>query len=280
MKRISRYFTDPRHGQILSLVVLLLLGAWVFAIDMPLWRPAVAAGTAIAVQFAATWLIDQRFDWRSPLISSLSLSLLLRTDGWGLVALAALIAIGSKFLIRTGGRHFFNPTALAIVVVATAFDGAWISPGQWGVHGVAAVIAAAAGLAVTYGARRLEVPLVFLGFWAALLIGRAMWLGDPLAIPLHQLGSGALVVFAFFMISDPMTAPWNLAARVFWVGAVAATGFALQTSWIVTAGPIFGLVAMAPLVPLLNRLFPAPAHCWRAPNPSNPPKGDRTCVPS
>lgn len=280
MKPIARHFADPRHGQILSLVALALLGSWAFAFEMPLWRPAVAAGTAIAVQFVATRLVGQRFDWRSPLISSLSLTLLLRTEAADLVALAALIAVGSKFLIRAGGRHFFNPTALGIVVVVTAFDGAWVSPGQWGVLGVAVVVAAAAGLAVTYGARRLEVPLAFLAFWAALSFGRAFWLGDPLAIPLHQLGSGALVVFAFFMISDPMTAPWNTGARLLWVAAVAATGFALQTTWVVTVGPIYGLVAMAPLVPVLNRLFPAPAHRWRASAPITTPKGDPTCVPS
>ena len=280
MKRISAHFADPRHGQILSLVGLVALGAWAFAFEMPLWRPAVAIATALAVQFVASRIAGLHFDWRSPLISSLSLTLLLRTDGPWLVALAALIAIGSKFVLRWDGRHFFNPTALAIVVVVLAFDGAWVSPGQWGAEGWAAVVAAGAGLAVTYGARRLEVPLAFLVFWAALVFGRAFWLGDPIAIPIHQLSSGALVVFAFFMISDPMTAPWNAAVRLCWIAAVAISGFLLQVNWIVDAGPIFGLVAMAPLVPVLNRLFPAPAARWRQASPAIPPKGDPTCVPS
>lgn len=278
--RMRHSFADPRHGQILALSVLVLLGAWAFSFEMPLWRPATAVGVALGIQALGAWIMGMRFDWRSPVISSLSLTLLLRSDGPELVALAAAIAIGSKFVLRIDGRHFFNPTALGIVVVVLAFDGAWVSPGQWGATGFAAVAAAGAGLAVTYGARRLEVPLAFIGFWAALSFGRALWFGDPLAIPMHQLSSGALVVFAFFMISDPMTAPWNMAARLFWVGAVAVTGFALQTTWIVTAGPIFGLVAMAPLVPILNRFFPAPAMRWR-PAPAQPkPQGDPTCAPS
>lgn len=280
MKQISRLFSDPRHGQILSLTGLVLLGVWALSFEMPLWRPAVAVGTALAVQLIAAWITGIRFDWRSPLISSLSLTLLLRTDGPELVALAAAVAIASKFLIRWDGKHFFNPTALAIVAIVLIFDGAWVSPGQWGIQGVAVVLAAGAGLAVTYGARRLEVPVAFLAFWAGLSFCRALWFGDPMSIPIHQMGSGALVVFAFFMISDPMTAPWNTAARLGWVAAVAITGFALQTSWVVAAGPIFGLVAMAPLVPLLNRLFPAPAHLWRASRPRIAPKGDPTCVPS
>ena len=280
MIQIQTFFADPRHGQILSLIGLVGLGAWAFAFEMPLWRPAAAVVTALAVQFVGARLVGIPFDWRSPLISSLSLTLLLRTDGPLLVALAAVAAIGSKFVLRWDGRHFFNPTALAIVAVVLSFDGAWVSPGQWGAEGWAAVAAAGAGLGVTYGARRLEVPLAFLAFWAALVFGRAFWLGDPVAIPIHQMSSGALVVFAFFMISDPMTAPWNAAARLGWVAAVAVTGFLLQVNWIVDAGPIFGLVAMAPLVPVLNRFFPAPAARWRRATPAIPPKGEPTCVPS
>ena len=279
MEHARRLIADPRHGQILALGGLVMLGTLAFAFEMPWWRPLTAIAAALAVQFAIARALGLGFDWRSPMISALSLTMLLRTDGWALVALAAGLAIASKAVLRIDGRHFFNPTAFAIAVVVLAFDGAWVSPGQWGTAGWAVVFAVGAGSAVTYGARRLEVPLSFLACWATLCLGRALWLGDPLAIPLHQLSSGALVVFAFFMISDPMTAPWNPWARLGWVAAVAATGFTLQTTWVVDAGPIFGLVAMAPLVPVLNRLFPAPAARWRKTSVT-PPKGDPQCAAS
>jgi hypothetical protein len=64
------------------------------------------------------------------------------------------------------------------------------------------------------------------------------------------------------MISDPMTQPWHPRARALWVVGTAALGFALQSAWIVTAGPIWGLALSAPLVPLLDRLFPAPRKHW------------------
>ena len=271
-------FADARHGQLLALSCLIGLGAWAFAFEMPWWRPATGLGTAIAVQFLISLILRARFDWRSAAITGLSLTLLLRTNGPELVAVAAAIAIASKAILRIDGRHFLNPAAIGIAITVLAFDSAWVSPGQWGTAGLAVPIAVAFGLAVTYGARRLEVPLAFLAAWAVLSFGRALWLGDPLAIPLHQMSSGALVVFAFFMISDPMTTPWHPLARLVWTVAVAITGFTLQTTWIVDAGPIFGLLAMAPLVPLLNRLYPAPAHRWR---PSRSlAQGDPKCVPS
>jgi Na+-transporting NADH:ubiquinone oxidoreductase subunit NqrB len=263
IESIRTFRADPRHGQITALSCLILLGMSLFAFEMPWWRPFTALVTALMTQGLFSAVLGLRFDWRSPTITALSLTLLLRTDGPELVALAAALAISSKAILRIDGRHFINPAAFAIVITVLAFDGAWVSPGQWGVEGWAVVFAAGAGLAVTYGAHRLEVPLLFLAAWAVLSFGRALWLGDPLSIPLHQMGSGALVVFAFFMISDPMTAPWHGTARAAWIAVAAIAGFALQTTWVVTAGPLFGLVAVCWLVPILNRLFPSARHHWR-----------------
>jgi len=206
---------------------------------------------------------------RSPTTTALSLTLLLRSNGWELAALAGAIAIGSKFVLRLGGRHIWNPSALAIVVMVALFPGAWVSTGQWGVSAWVALFAAGAGLAITRSAGRAAVPFLFLAAWAALAFGRAWWLGDPPAVPLHQMSSGALIAFAFFMISDPMTQPWHAGARAVWVVATAGLGFWMQTAWIVTtAAPIWGLVLSAPLVPILERLFPAPRKAWAPPVPS------------
>lgn len=266
---------DARHGQILALSGLILLGHLHFGFEMPLWRPATAVVTVLVTQFAIARLMGFIFDWRSPLITAGSLTLLLRTGGPELVALAAFLAIASKAVLRVDGRHFVNPATFAIAVVVLSFPGAWVSPGQWGTEGWAVVFGIGAGLAVTQSAKRLEVPFLYLASWALLLTGRALWLGDPLAIPIHQMGNGALVVFAFFMISDPMTAPWHPVARAAWVVLAAVAGFALQVSWVVAAGPIFGLVAVCWMVPILNRLFPAPRARWRG-NPAPQPQGVTT----
>ncbi|MEL6318404.1 MAG: RnfABCDGE type electron transport complex subunit D, partial [Pseudomonadota bacterium] len=100
---------------------------------------------------------------------------------------------------------------------------------------------------------------------AALSFGRAAWLGDPLAIPLHQMQSGALSVFAFFMISDPATTPRARGARLVHAALVAALGFALQTLWITDTGAIWALALLAPLPLALDRLsaFAAPRAAVR-----------------
>ena len=60
---------------------------------------------------------------------------------------------------------------------------------------------------VLRAAHRSDIAIFFLVAHATLLLVRAVWLGDPLAIPLHQLQSGSLLIFSFFMISDPRTTP-------------------------------------------------------------------------
>lgn len=259
---IDRATRDPRHGQIAALGGLVCAGVLWFGFEMPWWRPAAGLGGALGMQWLASRLVGIPFEWRSAAITALSLTLLLRTMDWQTAALAAALAVGSKFLLRLNGRHIWNPAALAIVLVTTLLPGTWISTGQWGVGGWIAVFIAGAGLGITGRAGRAGVPFLFLGFWAALSLGRAWWLGDPLAIPLHQMGSGALLIFAFFMISDPMTQPWHPGARAAWLGAAAALGFTLQHAWIVTAGPLWGLVLLAPLVPILDRILPAPRKTW------------------
>ena len=110
--------------------------------------------------------------------------------------------------------------------------------------------------------------------YAALVFGRALWLGDPLAIPLHQMQSGALLVFAFFMISDPKTTPDARAGRLLYAAIVATVDFSIQFGLHNSAGIILALVFTAPLVPLIDRFFRGPRYSWPQPN-----KGDRHHAP-
>ena len=178
---------------------------------------------------------------------------------------AGVVAIGSKFVLRWNGKHVFNPANFAIVVLALSLPGAWISPGQWGAAAWFAVALAFAGLAVTGKARRWDVSLAYLATFAAILFGRAWWYGDPLAIPLHQLQSGALLLFAFFMISDPMTTPDARPARLLHAALTAAVGAFIVFAFYRADGVILALILTAPLVPVLDRLFPAARFAWRQP---------------
>ncbi|MBX9657604.1 MAG: RnfABCDGE type electron transport complex subunit D [Nitrospiraceae bacterium] len=261
---------DPRLYQIASLSTLLLYGLTWLHFDISLWRIAITLITALLTQYAGTRFYNlPAFDPKSPLISALSLCLLLRTDHLAVTALASFIAIGSKFVIRWQDKHVFNPTNLALVVMIGSGLG-WISPGQWGQVAWFGFLIACLGSLVVTRAARADVTLAFLAFYVGLLFARALWLGDPLTIPLHQIESGALLIFAFFMISDPKTTPDSRTGRIIYALFVTLVALYVQFGFFRPNGPLWGLIACALLVPLIDRLLPAVRYDWSRPTTGQP----------
>jgi len=256
--------TDPRHYQIVVLGSLLLFGVFILDFGISFQNAVAIVSTALGVQWLLSRIVElPRFDPLSPLITSLSLTLLLRTDDLALAAAAAVIAIGSKFVIRVGGKHVFNPANVALVTMMLASDHAWVSSGQWGSAAIGAFALSCLGFLVLTRAKRAETTIAFLLFFAALLFGRAIWLGDPISIPLHQLQNGALLIFAFFMISDPKTTPNTASGRVLYAAIVALVAFTIQFIYYTPNGPILALIMSAPTVPLIDRVIRGQRYQWQ-----------------
>lgn len=261
---------DPRLYQIASLSTLLLYGVIWLRFNISVTQIVLTIGAALLTQYAGTRIYNlPAFDLKSPLISALSLCLLLRTDHLEVTVLAAIIAIGSKFVIRWKNKHVFNPTNLALVVMIGGGFG-WISSGQWGQVAWFGFLIACLGSVVVTRAARADVTLAFLALYVGLLFARAVWLGDPLTIPLHQIESGALLIFAFFMISDPKTTPDSRAGRIIYALLVTLATLYVQFGLFTPNGPLWGLIACAPFVPLIDRLVPAVRYDWSRPTTGQP----------
>jgi Na+-transporting NADH:ubiquinone oxidoreductase subunit NqrB len=187
--------------------------------------------------------------------------------------------MSSKFLLRVRGKHLYNPANLGVVAAITLIPGTWVSPGQWGNDLALAVWLLMLGTIVTTRARRLDVSWMFLGAFLGLVALRIMLLGQSWAIWWHQLGNGALLLFAFFMISDPMTIPNRRGPRIAYALIVAAGAIAWQYLLFRPNALIWALFLATPLVPLLDRLFPGDGFSWRG-RESNPLRAFETsCIP-
>ncbi len=270
-RALAFFVLDPRHYQIGILSSLIAIGVSKFEFDLPLWHALACIGSALITQLVGDKILKRKFDVRSPLITSLSLTLLLRTGSIWLSIAAGVLAIASKYLIRAKGKHIFNPANFGIVIMALLFTGAWVSPGQWGTAPLLALWLAGLGVLVTTKAKSLDLTAGFLIFYASFIFARALWIGVPMSIPIHQMQSGALLIFAFFMISDPKTTPNARKGRIAYAGLVALIGFVLQAFYHQSAGVIYALVLTAPLVPLFDRVFPAKIYQW--PQPPQPKTG-------
>jgi enediyne biosynthesis protein E5 len=255
MARVS--LADARIWQIFSLALLLTYGVSVLGLDQTLFNVFLIIATALATQWLCSHTLSGKdFDPLSPLITALSLCLLLRASSSALLALAALIGVGSKFVLRFGGKHIFNPANFAIAVLLLSTDAAWISPAQWGSRTWAAFLFLCLAALVLSRAKRGDIAVAFLGTYIAILFARAFYLGDPLAIPMRQMQSGALLLFTFFMITDPKTTPDRRSGRLVFAALVAALAAYLQYVCFMPQGLIYALFFASALVPLLDRFFP------------------------
>src|SRR5262245_42807608 len=262
---------DPRLYQIATLASLLGYGLLQLDSGLPRGQAAGMPATALLTQLACTriWRLPA-FDPRSALISGLSLCLLLRTNSLILAITAAIVAIGSKFLIRRNSKHLFNPTNLAVVAMIVLSGRVWVSPAQWGnVAFVAFLMACLGGLVVNRAARS-DVTFAFIAFYMALIFGRSIWLGEPLTIPIHRLQSGALLLFTFFMISDPRTTPNSRAGRIAFALLVAYGAWYVQFRLFRTNGLLWSLALFSMTVPVIDWLLPGTRYEWARPTIGRP----------
>lgn len=264
LKRLLPNLRDARWFQMFGQATILAIGLfWREFQISPLQMGAILA-TCLAAQWLGSFINAIRFDWKSAAITALSFSLLLRSDHlWPLMA-AAAIGIGSKFMLRRNGGHIFNPANLGIVTMLLASDLVWTSTGEWGSALWFALLVGALGTLSTWRARRLDVPLVFLSVYGALLFVRAIYLGDPLAIAGLRLANAALILFAFFMISDPKTTPENPRRRALFVALAAALAYVIQFHFFISDG-IFFAPFIVTLVALCIPQDNAERFQWGAP---------------
>jgi Na+-transporting NADH:ubiquinone oxidoreductase subunit NqrB len=260
---------DARIFQILFLALLLTTGVLLRDFSLHPLQMALAFAAGLATQ--ALWLKRlglERRGFLSAIVTCCGLALLLRSDTLWAHPLAATLAMSSKFVLRIHGKHLYNPANLGVIAAITLIPGTWVSPGQWGNDLALAVWLLMLGTIVTTRARRLDISWVFLGAFLGLVALRIMLLGQSWAIWWHQLSNGALLLFTFFMISDPMTIPNRRGPRITYALIVAAAAIGWQYLLFRPNALIWALFLATPLVPLLDRLFPGRGFSWRGPAPT------------
>lgn len=170
--------------------------------------------------------------------------------GWWIFAATAAISLLSKHVLKWNGRHVFNPSNFGLLLCFVALGRGradpldfWWGTTSWSRVAALAVIVAG-GLAIL---SRLKLLRVAVGFWTAFavgigavaLVGHAMvarWHLGPIT-GFHfwwvLVTSPEVLVFMFFMITDPQTAPREPSARLLYavsLGVLAAVMIEPTTS--------------------------------------------------
>jgi Na+-transporting NADH:ubiquinone oxidoreductase subunit NqrB len=260
-------FKDVRDYQILFLSLFLILG--VLTRDWTLHPEfiGVAIASCIITQIIFSWITKSQnrilpINIRSPLITSLGLSLLLRVDHWPTMALAGFAAIASKFIFQHGEKHFFNPANFGIIAVLSFTNDAWVSPGQWGEEWWYALLFAGTGGMILQRVGRWDTTAAFLGAYSLLAAMRNLWLGWTWDVYFHHLMSGSLVLFSLFMVTDPRSIPNARISRIIWAVSIALLTFILRNYFFLSTAVFWALFALAPLTIFLDKSWFSPRFSW------------------
>ena len=244
----ARFWRDARHYQIAALSTLVVFNlGWIDFGARPA-NTALALAASLLTQIVCSRLTGVPIDLRSPLITGLSLSLLLRTEEPLIHALAGVIA--HRVEIRAAHRRQAHLESGRLRHRGAAVRDAGPRLDLARKLGLAGVVRGAArffAILVLGAARRSDIAIFFIGTHAALLFARALWLGDPFAIPLHQLQSGSLLIFTFFMISDPRTSPDSRLGRFIFAASVARAAHYMAFFMQMRPALYVALIALSPV---------------------------------
>lgn len=257
--------SDGRHYQVLFLSGFLCFGIFYLGWDADVQRYLITFSACLLVQAIGIHFTTKDYSGlKSAAITSLSLCLLMRSYEWYAILLAGMLAIGGKFLIRFNGKHVFNPANFGMMTVILLTGQAWISPGQWGSGAALVFLVGVAGMLVLFRVGRLDTAFAFLITFGGLMFVRmVLWQGWELDVWLHQMNNGSLLLFTFFMITDPVSTPGNRMGRIAWAVLIGAVAYVLAAQYQVVASPLWALYFIAPLTAVIDRVFIAQPFKWK-----------------
>ena len=201
------------------------------------------------------------------------------TYGWYVFAAVAGLSLLTKYVIRYRGSHVFNPSNVGLVVAFVVLGSTRVEPLDfwWGPLDIWMIAAYAViivgGLLIT---RRLHLLSLAATFWIALAVGVGILAGSGHCMTANWafapvcgvdfwrviVTSPEVMIFLFFMITDPKTIPAGNVGRVAFglLVAVASTLLmAPQTNEFGTkVGLLAGLVVVCAARPILDRVLPEP----------------------
>ena len=200
---------DPRY-LIAGLITLVLIVAQVrYHVVGGYERLVIALATCMACEALFSWFIRGRVvNLQSAYISGISLTLLLKPQGAVLwpFALAAFLAIASKYVLQYRDNHLWNPTNFAITALLLAAPNhISVLSHQWGNDIATNVVIWTFGLLIATRVKVVHITLTYVLSFLLLSAARAALLHEPLIGEIAPITGPMYQLFIFFMITDPRT---------------------------------------------------------------------------
>jgi Na+-translocating ferredoxin:NAD+ oxidoreductase RnfD subunit len=282
---------DPRLHVAAVIITIHVLGQVALRFQVSVPQILAAILTCAVLEVGLTFRQSRKIVWpASAMLTGSGVALIFRvvgtsaddhwsTNAWWLFATVAGLSLLSKYVIRYRGSHVFNPSNIGLVVAFIVLGSARVEPLDfwWAPLSAPMVLAyaviIAGGLLIT---RRLHLLALAATFWVTLAAGvsllaasghcmTARWAFAPVCGPDFArviVISPEVLIFLFFMITDPKTVPEGRVGRIVFAFLVAVASTLLMAPQIdefgTKVGLLAGLVVMCAVRPLLDRVLPEP----------------------
>jgi Na+-translocating ferredoxin:NAD+ oxidoreductase RnfD subunit len=282
---------DPRLHVAAVIITIHVLGQVGLHFRVTIPQILAAILTCAVLEVVLTFRQSRSFVWpASAMLTGSGVALILRVVGtpaddpwntyaWYVFAAVAGLSLLTKYVIKYRGSHVFNPSNIGLVVAfivlgitrVEPLDFWWAPLNVWMITAYAVIIGG--GLLIT---RRLKLLELAATFWIALTVGvgllaasghcmTANWAFAPVCgVDFWRVIviSPEVLIFLFFMITDPKTVPAGRVGRILFALLVAVSSVLLmapQTNeWGTKVGLLAGLVVVCAARPILDRLLPDP----------------------
>ena len=282
---------DPRLHVAAVIITIHVLGQVGLGFHVTVPQILAAILTCFVIEVAITFRQTKAFVWpASAMLTGSGVALILRVVGtpahepwntyaWQWFAVIGGLSLLTKYVIRYRGSHIFNPSNIGLVAAflvlgptrVEPLDFWWAPLNVWMIAAYAVILIG--GILVT---RRLALLSLAGAYWITLALGlgllaasghcmTANWAFGPVCgVDFWRIvvTSPEVLVFLFFMITDPKTVPAGRVGRIVFgtlVGVASVLLMAPQTDeWGTKVGLLAGLVVISLARPILERLMPEP----------------------
>src|SRR5665213_1088314 len=269
--------SDPRLHLAVVITSLQVLGQVAFEFRLSIAQILISVLTCAVLEVVITFRKQKALIWpASAMLTGNGVAFILRIPGtvhgdwwslhgWWIYVGAAAVSLLSKYVIKWRGGHIFNPSNFGLVLCFLVLGRTrveplefWWGPMSWWMA-LALVIIVTGGFTIL---ARLKLLRVALSFWAVFAVGigglalaghvmTARWHLGPISgfyFWWVLVTSPEVLVFLFFMITDPKTAPRGLRERV---GYGITLGVLASVLIAPTRTKIAATVAILPAVPIV-----------------------------
>lgn len=234
---MQSFFATPKGLLIVILSIFIALAApheGIRVVAPGLFTAMLAAGLLDALILGTRNVqAGKRKTWEFPsgaILTAMIVAMVLRAqEPWYVTTITAVIAVVSKYMIRSRSANVFNPAALAMVVTFYIFH---TGQSWWGALPEATPVAQVAlllgGVFICDRINKMPLVLAFLGtyyllFTVTAFVGDPQWVSEVFRAPDLQ----AVLYFAFIILSDPPTSPAKYPDQLICGVIVAVVGFSI-----------------------------------------------------